>query len=386
MKAEPRNPACLMIGNYPPDRQWSMLQLADTLMTAFDDLGGDVHLFQPRETWTHRGQPHRGFGKWIGYANKFLHAPRTAGRTLADLSRPRILHVFDQGNSPFLRIADSDTPKIVTVHDLMAIRSALGKETRNPTRWTGRCLQAWIARNLGRADWFACVSGQTRQDLEWLLPGSRERSSVIPVFPPQPYQRLEADTARDRLKRLAPGCPEPPFVLNIGKRSWYKNRCRLIEAYGRLLGQWPDTPPLVLFGDPLTDSDRRRIQGFGTDRQIVDLGNGPPELIEALLSLAACLVFPSLYEGFGLPPLEAQACGCPVVAGRAGSLPEVLADSVEWVDPEDSGSIAAGLHRVLADSEHRTDLVARGRTNRERFSAEHTARAYLDLYRSLADS
>jgi glycosyltransferase involved in cell wall biosynthesis len=114
------------------------------------------------------------------------------------------------------------------------------------------------------------------------------------------------------------------------------------------------------------------------------LGFVPFETLRCFYESAAAFVFPSRYEGFGLPPLEAMACGTPVVTSNVSSLPEVVGDAALLVNPENVFDIARGIREVLLDEALRADLIAKGRAQASRFSWERTARAVLEIYRDSA--
>lgn len=172
------------------------------------------------------------------------------------------------------------------------------------------------------------------------------------------------------------------YVLFIGTLEPRKNLDRLIESFA--LAGIPGLQ-LLIAGPPgwgsvdlpavarkLRLGDRVLFSGYLADRELA-----------ALLSGARAFVFPTLYEGFGLPPLEAMAAGVPVVASRAGSLPEVLGDAPFWCDPLDAASIADALVRVVGDEEERAAAVERGRARAAQFTWAETARRTLEAYRAV---
>ena len=168
-------------------------------------------------------------------------------------------------------------------------------------------------------------------------------------------------------------CPKgaPPYLLAVSSPSAHKNFARMIAAFLRLKGL--DDVELRIIGDSnrifagslhdTAGSRRIRILGRLTDEELVEAYQG-----------ATAFVFPSVYEGFGIPPLEAQACGCPVIAARAASIPEVLGDSAQYFDPLDVDDIAACMQRVLSDHALRQDLRQRGKANVARYCWNASAR------------
>jgi len=166
------------------------------------------------------------------------------------------------------------------------------------------------------------------------------------------------------------GRPREPFLLYPANRWPHKNHARLLEAYALVRRERPDLR-LVLTGSG--------HDGWAVPEGVESRGRvSDAELVELYRS-AACLVFPSLYEGFGLPPLEAMACGCPVAVARATSLPEVCGDAAEYFDPFSVDDMGAAILRALSG-----DRVEKGLTQAARFSWDACARAHDTVYRELA--
>ena len=153
------------------------------------------------------------------------------------------------------------------------------------------------------------------------------------------------------------------IVLYAGNIKPHKNLDRLIPAFG-LLKQRPghEDLKLLIIGDEIDKypSLRRRVEAAGVRQDVRFFGFVPEQTLAALYRLASVFAFPSLYEGFGLPPLEAMACGTPVVTSNVSSIPEVVGDAAVLVDPYDAAAIADGLERVLSDGALRATLVKRG--------------------------
>ena len=165
---------------------------------------------------------------------------------------------------------------------------------------------------------------------------------------------------------------ERPYLLAVSSPSVHKNFARMIQAFLSLRGQ-PDLQLHIvgsthgLFAEP----DLQRLAS--RDPRIRFLGRLDDQELLTQYQGATAFVFPSLYEGFGIPPLEAQACGCPVLAARAASIPEVLRDSALYFDPLDIGQMAAAMQRILHDPALRQSLRRQGLANVERFSWQRSA-------------
>ena len=178
-----------------------------------------------------------------------------------------------------------------------------------------------------------------------------------------------------------------PFLLYAGNIRRHKNVPRLVEAFAVVREQLQSHPiykdlRLVIIGDTISQypAVRQTVIKSRVEPVVRFLGFVPFETLRCFYESAAAFVFPSRYEGFGLPPLEAMACGAPVVTSNTSSLPEVVGDAAILVNPENVFDIARGIRDVLLDEELRRDLIARGRIQASRFSWERTARQVLEIY------
>ena len=177
-----------------------------------------------------------------------------------------------------------------------------------------------------------------------------------------------------------------PFVLYVGNIKPHKNIERLIDAFGRARSECPDDLKLVIIGDEISKYPglRQSVHKHKLDKHVRFLGFQPMETLAAFYRLARAFVFPSLYEGFGLPPLEAMACGSPVVTSNVSSLPEVAGGAALLVDPYDANSIAGGIVRAVTDETLRADLIARGLDRARSFSWPQSVKKIHAIYMQVA--
>jgi glycosyltransferase involved in cell wall biosynthesis len=190
------------------------------------------------------------------------------------------------------------------------------------------------------------------------------------------FKIYDRETLKSRKEDLA--LPEK-FILFVGTREPRKNLDRLMRAYAELPEQVQKEFSLVLIGPRgWGESDPAARQKVANRVLVLDYLD--TQKLALAYNLASVLVYPSLYEGFGLPPLEAMACGCPVVVSRAASLPEVCADAACYVDPKDVQSIAEGVSTVLSDDELRRSLTKKGAERVKLFTWENTARKTLEVF------
>jgi len=178
----------------------------------------------------------------------------------------------------------------------------------------------------------------------------------------------------------------PGFLFSLGRLNSRKNLDRLLLAYARLRASGATSAPLVIGGRPDHGVDEmlRRARLSGEDSGIRFAGLIPDADLPALYAGAGCFVYPSLFEGFGLPVLEAMACGTPVVASNCTALPELAGDAGLLVDPESVDGLAAAIDRVISDVAFARELGARGLERSRRYSWGLTARRTLDVYRDAA--
>lgn len=258
-------------------------------------------------------------------------------------------------------------PAVVTIHDLAFVRypEILTPESRRH--------YAQVALVVPTVERVICDSAHTAADVQALLGVPRERLRVVHLAPtlgpPPDAAALAAVRARYRLP--------PEFLLYLGTLEPRKNLLTLLAAVARL----PAAPLLVLAG-PRGWLDAPVLAAAARlGERVRLLGPVPAADLPALYAAATAFVFPSLYEGFGLPPLEAMAMGTPVVAARTSSLPEVLGEAALFVPPLDEAAWAEALRRIMEDAALRTELRARGRAQAARYSWPRTAAATLAVYR-----
>jgi glycosyltransferase involved in cell wall biosynthesis len=176
-----------------------------------------------------------------------------------------------------------------------------------------------------------------------------------------------------------------PFVLYTGNIKPHKNVDRLIEAFSLLRGQGFQDTKLLIIGDEISKYPnlRRLVHRHQLHQHVRFLGFVPDATLAVLYRLAAVFVFPSLYEGFGLPPLEAMAAGAPVITSNTSSLPEVVGDAALLIDPKDAGAIAKAMAQVLTDVPLRRELIRRGRERVHAFSWERSVARVRQVYGEL---
>jgi glycosyltransferase involved in cell wall biosynthesis len=180
-----------------------------------------------------------------------------------------------------------------------------------------------------------------------------------------------------------PALPETagrPYVLYVGDRGGYKNFTAVLQAL-HISTRMNDVQLLCYGGGGMQPEEWALIDGLKLPRNRITHCSGDDSLLAALYANALCLVYPSLYEGFGLPPLEAMNCGCPVVCSTGGSLREVTGQACASFDPADNQALCAALESVVLSESRRTELKAQGHVQAQRFSWDRCAAETLAVYR-----
>lgn len=266
---------------------------------------------------------------------------------------------------------------VTTIHDLAVLV--------HPS-WARPASAAYFKMSLARvvesSDALIVPSEHTKRDLLGFFPGIAWKVRVVPegvseVFrqrPPEPSREVSDPGGR-------------PYILTVGEIQPRKNLGMLLRAFQELPAEVRGRYLLVHAGDARSLRERKEFQELaerlGLDAALRVLGHVSDERLRELYRGAAVFVFPSLYEGFGLPVLEAMACGAPTLAARGSALPEVGGEAVLYFDPANAVELRDLLLRVLQDEALRSSLQDRGRKQAEHFSWERAARETLALYHSL---
>ena len=282
------------------------------------------------------------------------------------------------GPAVFLPLIKAGYRTVVTIHDLV---SFLFPETV-PRKYSlyMRLMTRLAVRS---ADRIIAVSDATKADLRRVL-GVRDDQVIVIHEAAAP--EFAVTPSREAVARVVSRYGiTPPYCLFVGNLEPRKNLARLIEAFALVTARHPPgdaAPQLVLAGTRawLSGGILNAVVTHGLAERIVFTDYVPPVDLPALYAGAACFVFPSVYEGFGLPVLEAMAAGAPVVASRVGAIPEVAGDAALLVDATRPATIAEAIEAVLADPGLRATLVERGRRRAQAFSWETAARRTLAVY------
>jgi glycosyltransferase involved in cell wall biosynthesis len=324
--------------------------------------------------------------KWIAYLDKYLLFPLDLARQLSAIKRQFqgrkvVVHICDHANAVYAGLARRWFPVLVTCHDLLAVRGALGEDTYCPASTTGRYLQAAILKGIGKATRVACVSKATLADLVRLSDSSMAaKSEYVPLSLNYPYRLLPHDEAVAKLTQAGITLPYRNYVLHVGSGHPRKNRKALIYAVSRIKDTWPGE--IVFAGERLSTEERDLAKALGLQDRLREIVGPDNETLMAIYSAAHCLVFMSYSEGFGWPLLEAQASGCPVICSNRTSVPEVAGEGALAHEPEDYVAIAADI-QSLRDPAFRETVVASGLGNVQGYTSDRMMNSYEDIYRRI---
>lgn len=274
-------------------------------------------------------------------------------------------------------------PYVLTIHDMSTLLFPAHRSFRN------RMHEHRYRRGALRATRVIAVSNSTRRDVETVLHVPADRIQTI-YSAPDPAFTAEADGREHDNTTLERYSIRKPFILYAGTIRPQKNVPRLIEAFAVLRGELENHPDisdlrLVIIGDELSKnpSVRRAVVSSRVENFVRFLGFVPMETLRVFYRAASAFAFPSVYEGFGLAPLEAMACGTPVVASNLPSLLEAVGDAAELVSPDNVFDIARGIRDVLLDRQRRETLISAGLAQSKRFDWDNTARQVLSIYREI---
>lgn len=359
-----------MIGNYAADHQQSMDRFASMLQKIYCTKFNVVKYVTPPVIFLKFIFLPKIFRKYISYIDKLILFPLWL---IVNSYKYDITHIADHGNSYYSFFCPLSCT-IVTCHDLLAVRGALGDPdaacTPSPL---GPWLQSLIMQGLNSCDRITFVSQATFADFLRLNGDSgSQRHKVIPNCLNASFTNRVTELYLSESETLL--LPKSPYLLMVGSALPRKNRnlaLKLLEKLGD-----SSQYHLVFAGEPLTLLEERYRRDSPLGSRIISIPNPSHALLNMLYCKAHVLLFPSVSEGFGWPLIEAQACGCPVIASNTTSIPEVLGVGGKLVDPHDANAFLEYVLQ-LENEQDRSLLVEKGYVNLERFTFTNVASNYL---------
>ena len=304
----------------------------------------------------------------------FLAKPPKLGRAVHAVNRfltpailgamhPQIVHETYYSSA---RVAPARSKTVLTVFDMIHEKQKAHFLEGDRTTEAKRSAVA-------RADHVICISESTRRDLLELFQVDPAKTSVVYL----------AHSIDESLLKAKSRLVKEPYILHVGVRQGYKNFRKLLEAYGSSERLKRDFSLVCIGAGPLDEGEKSLARSLGIPENSLRWMKGGDYELANLYGHASLFVYPSLYEGFGIPPLEAMAMGCPVACGSVSSLSEVVGDAAETFDPNSAEEIARAMTHVLYSMERSAELVNAGTRRLERFSWKKCADDTCKIYEAL---
>lgn len=362
----------LIVGNYAPDQQRSMLRFADMLLENRALAGLRIDLIRPAPLFMRVFGRCPGMVRWAGVIDKYLAFPLVLRLRARGYD---CVHIADHSNVPYARFTGG-RPTVVTCHDLFAVQILRGEVPGVRFGLTGRLLQKAVVAGLRKARALTVVSAATRADLHRLVDPSGPVALVPNALPPA-FAPQDGAASRQRIAALGLD-PDQPFFLHVGGNQWYKNRPGVVRLFACLRAHAAFAKHrLVLVGKAPDAALCAAIAASGVAPAIDFVRGAGDADLAALYSRAEALLFLSLAEGFGWPLIEAQACAGVVVASDCEPLTGIGGGATVRVDPHDP---AGAADRIARAQNSFAALRIAGAANAQRYAAAAVLRQYVPLY------
>lgn len=278
--------------------------------------------------------------------------------------KPNVIHETYYSADPRL---DTKIPRVVTVYDM--IHELFSHEVSPKDKTTMKKRSA-----LARASHIIAISLSTKNDLVRLFDVDPDHITVVHL--------ANYTSINDQLR---PYQPERPYLLYVGSRGGYKNFSRFLEAFARS-GIEKDFDVIAFGGGVFRANEYAQISALGLNPEQVKHLTGSDDLLSQLYQGAFAFVYPSLYEGFGLPPLEAMANSCPVISSNTSSMPEVIGNAAEYFDPTEIDDLTRAIQRITSDPARRKELQMNGLERIKLFSWQKCAEETKSVYQKIDSS
>ena len=368
----------------------SMPRFASMLEQSYVARGHQVQVWSPQAKF-YAITPNGRFSKWAGYIDQYLLFPLWVRKQIRHQPADTLYVFCDQALGPWMPLV-AHKPHVVHVHDLLALRSALGDVPENPTTWSGKLYQRYIRRGFGQAKHFISISNKTRDDLHHFGKVTATTSELVYNGLNYPYVPMLHNQAMQTLQNAGFSTKQEGMLLHLGGSQWYKNLAGVVRLYIEYAKREENPLPLWCVSPRPNASVQMLLKELPPQGQVLFVQGIDNHALQAAYSLARTFIFPSLAEGFGWPIIEAQACGCPVITTNAAPMNEIGGAAATYIpvlsmtdDPQLWAQQAATtLKSLLAMPEtQRQALVSEGIANVARFNADDAIEGYLNVYRQV---
>ena len=367
-----------------------MPRFAGMLKAAYEARGHSVEVWAPSAkvyNWVPSGR----LSKWAGYVDQYLLFPMTMRSAVTRRPKDTLFVFCDQALGPWVPVV-RDRPHVVHVHDLLALRSALGEIPENPTSITGRIYQRYIRRGFQKARHFVSISRKTQADLHRVGGVSAITSEVVYNGLNFPFSRLAHGECEKILSGAGLPMPASGMLLHVGGAQWYKNLPGVIHMYAHYAAEVDAPLPLWCVSPKPNPAVVRALRTVPAVGKVLFFNNLESRVLQAAYSMADAFLFPSLAEGFGWPLIEAQACGCPVLTTDEAPMNEVGGDAAEYLPRFGAGGDmdawasngARQLIKILSrTAEDKREFAARAVAWSAHFSVDRAIDSYLTIYENV---
>jgi len=362
----------LLVGNYKQDGSTSMEIYSSMLRDEFTKIGHEVIYVEPAALMSSMSRGSKLAQKWLGYFDKFVIFPWILAVKAKGVD---LVHICDHGYSMYAFLPIK-SPILITCHDVIAIRGSLGEKVDCKSSRLGVYLQEMVVAGLRHAEYVVCASYATCTGLKRILPYRSDKFNVIQNGLNHEYKKIQPREEEAKTNTSS------SYILNVSSSLPRKNRISVLRIFNQVK-QVKDVQ-LVLAGEKLSEEEATLMQSLNIDEGVRVVESPSTENLEKLYNAASLLLFPSKQEGFGWPIIEAQSCGCPVVASTIEPFIEIASGSSILISVEDEPGMAKAVVDVIENDALRDSLISNGLDNVQRhFTKERMVGEYLELYKRI---
>ena len=368
----------------------SMPRFARMLAQAYVARGHQVQTWSPQPK-VYAFTPKGRLSKWAGYIDQYVLFPLWVRGQIRQQPADTLYVFCDQALGPWVPIV-AHKPHVVHVHDLLALRSALGDAPENPTAWSGKLYQRYIRNGFKQAKYFISISNKTHADLQHFGQVNPAVSEVVYNGLNYPYTPMPSDDAVQVLAQAGFLTTQAGMLLHVGGSQWYKNLAGVIKLYIEYAKREQNPLPLWCVSPSPNQHIQLLLNQLPPKAKVQFVQGIDNHTLHAAYSLARVFIFPSLAEGFGWPIIEAQACGCPVMTTNAAPMNEIGGTAATYIpllhiaDDLQQWAAAAATqlqNLLLMPATQRQLLVQLGIANAAQFNADAAIEGYLNVYRQV---